>query len=157
MASVCINFSPEQLKAIGVAYKNKTDVTLHLTSSQFLDDGISINLTKTQTELLNKGVRNITFSKSSVQSFGNKIKKQAEIQGGFLPAFAALLPFLTKALSVAVPAAAGIYGAVSTKKHNDKMLAESQKQTNILQKGSGMRLTRKGSGMILHSKNLKKN
>jgi hypothetical protein len=154
-----INFNPEQLNKIGNAYKNKTEVTLNITKDQLLENGVlSIKLTKFQVEKLLKGKNEIKFSKTDVQSFGKKVIKLQEKHGGFLPILAALAPFLAKAATFAIPAATGIYGAIANKKHNDRMLAESQRQTNILQnvQGKGMRLTKRGTGMRLYPSNLKK-
>src|SRR5882757_159317 len=140
MASkIFIQFTPQQLEKIGTAYRQKTDVTVNIIKEQIIQNGhIPVKLTKSQIEKLIKDkIGSIKFSKTEVQSFGKEAIKLQEKHGGFLPLLGLLAPFLAKAAAVAIPAATGIYGAIANKKHNDRMLAESQRQSNLLQSVQG--------------------
>lgn len=153
MKQVYITFSPEQLASIANAYHQKKPITLPIRNTQL---AIPVSLTQVQLDKINSN-QPILLSNTTITKIVNILNTKYEKHGGFLPAIAALLPFIAKAATVAIPAATGIAGAIATKSHNDKMLAEAKRQTQLLQntKGSGLKL-RKGSGIRL-SKNLKKN
>jgi len=160
MALTFIKFTPDQLQEIGKAINNNTDISLNIHKDQILEDVIDFSLTKSQLENIRKG-KKIKITHTKVKSLGKKMLKKREKTGGFLPLLAALAPILAKTAAVAIPTITGITSAVLNKKHNDRMLAESQRQTEILKnsqnmQGKGMKL-RRGNGMRLFPSNLKKN
>ena len=119
-----VHLSESQISKLKSAFKNGTEVTFQIDKSKC--PNYDIYLTKTQINQINNGKR-ITFSKT-------QLKKN----GGFLPFLAALIPALTTAAKLAVPAlATGALSGLASSAVQKKMKGNGIYQPFENTKGSG--------------------
>lgn len=156
---VNISLTKQQYTDIGNAVINNTGVTLELNNNQFnAEDAYPINLTQTQLKRLQKGNHRVKLSHIQCKKFINDLTKNVKT-GGALPLLA-LIPIISKAAAIlgglggAAAGASQIASAVNNKKHQDKLLAETQRHNRAVEEkkttGEGIFLKPyQGSGLFL--------